>query len=142
MDSNEQETQIKPHKLTLMQEKFIEAYLGVARGIAAEACRVAGYKGDGNVLAVQGNRLLRSAKVRAAIAQKRRENTQETGMDIAWWCEQMLQRYQHCIQVRPDGTGAIDEANARGYAEMIARHLGAYEADNRQRQTQLGMVIM
>lgn len=49
--------------LNAKQQAFVEAYIGNA----TEAARVAGYKGTQLSLAVTGSRLLRNAKVRAAI---------------------------------------------------------------------------
>jgi len=143
MSDSEQETQTKPQKLSLMQSKFVEAYLGVARGIAAEACRVAGYKGaNNNVLAATGSRLLTKVKIQEEIARQKAIIAEAEGIDVAWCLREAMKRYQACIQKREDGRSAIDEPSARAYLDQIHRMTGAYEADNRQRQTQLGMVIM
>jgi len=141
-DSEQTTTQVKPHKLTLMQERFVEAYLGVARGIAADACRHAGYKGNVNTLAVQGNANLKKPYIKAEIERRKAQIAEAEGIDVAWCLRQAMLRYQACTQEREDGRSAIDEPSARAYLDQINRMTGAYEADNRQRQTQLGMVIM
>jgi phage terminase small subunit len=48
-------------KLTGKQKKFADEYIICLN--ATESCRRAGYAGDNNVLAVQGNRLLRNSKI-------------------------------------------------------------------------------
>lgn len=53
--------------LTPKQQAFVEAFAGNA----TEAARVAGYEGDDATLNVTGSRLLRNAKVRAAIEARR-----------------------------------------------------------------------
>lgn len=65
-------------KMTLKQQRFVEAYLGTARGNATQAARRAGYEGTAEVLKVQGSRLLTNANVRRAIeASLRRESRRE-----------------------------------------------------------------
>ena len=49
------------------QKLFADFYVGEASLNATRAARLAGYKGDDNVLGVAGSRLLRNAKVRAYI---------------------------------------------------------------------------
>lgn len=64
--------------LTLMERRFVDAYLGSARGNATQAARQAGYAGSSKVLKVQGSRLLTRANLRNAInASLRREAREE-----------------------------------------------------------------
>jgi phage terminase small subunit len=49
------------------ERRFVDAYLGAARGNATKAARIAGYAGGSEVLKVQGSRLLTRANVRRAI---------------------------------------------------------------------------
>ena len=56
----------QPKKLTLKQELFVNAYLGVAHGNATEAARIAGYKRPHP----EGSRLLRNATIAARVSQK------------------------------------------------------------------------
>ena len=51
------------HKFTQKQQRFIDAYMGEAAGNATEACRLAGYEGNDNVLGVQGYDNLRNPKI-------------------------------------------------------------------------------
>lgn len=54
-------------RLTLKQQRFINAYLGEAKGNATQAARLAGYSGDDHALRVQGARTLANASVRAHV---------------------------------------------------------------------------
>ena len=54
-------------KFTQKQQRFIDAYMGEAAGNATEACRIAGYEGNDNVLGVQGYDNLRNPKIAAEI---------------------------------------------------------------------------
>ena len=64
----------------------------------------------------------------------------ETGIDAAWWLREVHACYQRCQESGTDGK-ARDETNASAYLEKLAKHLGTYEADNRQRVPQLGIFI-
>ena len=77
-----------------------------------------------------------------AYEEKKADIVAATGIDAAWCMREAAARYRACIKQRQDGAAAIDEVSAKGYLDQINRMTGAYEADNRQRQTQLGMVIM
>lgn len=66
----------EPRKLTLKQEKYIEAYLRT--GNATQAAREAGYEGDENTLAAIGSQNLRKLKVAERIAARIAEAQIET----------------------------------------------------------------
>jgi hypothetical protein len=53
--------------LKLRHRRFVDAYLGPARGNGVAAARAAGYQGDGGTLAVTASRLLANPRVRAAV---------------------------------------------------------------------------
>lgn len=58
--------------LTEKQRKFVEAYMGPAKGNATEAARMAGYSGNENTLGVTGLRLLRNAKITEAVEERQK----------------------------------------------------------------------
>lgn len=58
---------MRKRHLNPRERRFMDAYLGGARGNATKAARLAGYAGSTDVLKVQGSRLLTKANVRAAI---------------------------------------------------------------------------
>jgi phage terminase small subunit len=60
-------------KLTEKQRRFVEAYMGQARGNATEAARLAGYKGSDPTLGQVGNENLKKPEIIKAI-QERRSN--------------------------------------------------------------------
>jgi len=62
-------------KLTPKEQRFVDAYLGKANGVATKAARQAGYRQTEGALAVTGSRLLRKAKVRAAIQARQAKET-------------------------------------------------------------------
>ena len=64
-------TEFMAMNLTEKQRKFIAAY----NGNGVEAARAAGYDGDYNALGVTANRLLKNAKIRAAIDQRINKDT-------------------------------------------------------------------
>lgn len=61
-------------RLTLRQQKFVEAYLK-NNGNGVAAAREAGYAGEPNVLAVQASTNLTLPKIQSAIRQRLREST-------------------------------------------------------------------
>lgn len=52
------------------QRRFIEAYLGEAAGNGLRACRIAGYSGSNNTLAVRASKNLTNPAVREAIGER------------------------------------------------------------------------
>lgn len=57
--------------LTEKQRRFVEAYMGAARGNATEAARLAGYKGNDVTLAAVGSENLRKPQIAQAIEERR-----------------------------------------------------------------------
>lgn len=57
-------------RLTEKQRKFVEAYIGEAKGNATQAARLAGYSGDDGALAVRGSENVRKSKIRQAINER------------------------------------------------------------------------
>lgn len=53
--------------MTDLQRRFVDAYMGEAKGNATEAARLAGYSGDDAALAVRGSENVRNRKVRQAL---------------------------------------------------------------------------
>jgi len=121
--------------LTLKQQLFVDAYLGAAQGNATLAAQIAGYKGSENTLAVSGARNLRIDKIRSAIEAKKASIRDYSRVDLKWW------REQQC-EVLVESREAKDRSAANVALNQLGKHLGAFEQDNRQRQNQIGMVIM
>lgn len=62
---------MKDKPLTTREAAWVEAYTG--NGV--EACRIAGYRGNDNVLAVQASKLLRKPNVAAALAKRQAQRS-------------------------------------------------------------------
>lgn len=56
-----------PMKLTIKQQRFINAYMGEAKGNATQAARLAGYKGNGDTLKQVGAENLAKPYIKAEI---------------------------------------------------------------------------
>jgi len=130
--------QPEPH-LTLMQSLFVDAYLGQAHGNATLACRIAGYKctSESGLRSVACQNL-RKPSIAKRIQQRQAELAQNTEVDPAWCLREAKKGYERCKG--EDGEKG-DESNANAYFDKACRMVGAYEADNRQRQPQLGVFI-
>jgi len=86
--------------------------------------------------------LKRNVRFCLAVEAKRREFMAATGWDVEKWQQECVSRFEHCIQPRSeDGRVAVDETNAKGYLDLLGRHIGAYEADNRQRADRIAIVL-
>jgi hypothetical protein len=77
-----------------------------------------------------------------AVEAKRREFMEATDWDVEKWRQECVARFEHCIQPRSeDSRVAVDETNAKSYLEMFGRHVGAFEADNRQRGDKIAIIL-
>lgn len=79
-------------------------------------------------------RLKGDARFCRAVELKRRE-TQQKSWDIEQWREMMAEAIRECDVAK-------DRTNKKELLRMIGQHIGAFEADNRQKRPQIGMVIM
>lgn len=78
-------------KLTLKQAAFVDAYMGVARGNATEAARIAGYKGNDNTLRVVGGENLLKPAIASAIDERRQQVASSRIMTIEQMQEMLTQ---------------------------------------------------
>lgn len=78
-------------KLSEKQRRFVEFYMGEAKGNATEACRLAGYKGTDNTLGVMAAENLEKPKIKEAI-RERQENSPEVmkRKEIQMWLSQAV----------------------------------------------------
>lgn len=144
-------------KLTEKEFKFADAIL---RGISQNVAVVeAGYKCKTPVaISVQANRLLKSASVQTYISLERElreiERRKKIEVDDLWITEQFKEIYNRCMQRIPvmrydreagqmvqetddngEGVWTFDSTGANRALENIAKHIGYFELDNRQRAT-------
>lgn len=61
--------------LSERERRFVDAFVGPAKGVGAAACKAAGYKGNQRVRTTQAGRMLSKAGVKLAIAARRAEIT-------------------------------------------------------------------
>jgi hypothetical protein len=105
-------------RLTDKQEVFIREM--VLNNNAAEAARVAQYKGDSHGLAVQGHRLLQNPVIADAIEIKRQEVFDGLDLNVQW----VLHKLRNVV------TQFIDDPENAQHGlraiEMIAKHLGMF----------------
>jgi phage terminase small subunit len=144
-------------KLTQKEFKFADAVLrGVPHHIAVTE---AGYNcKTQQAMSVQANRLLNNVNVSSYIALEREkreiERRKNIEIDDLWITEQFKEVYNRCMQriavmrfdretrtlvqeTTEDGEGVwtFDSAGANRALENLAKHIGYFELDNRQRQT-------
>ncbi len=70
-----------PQRLTLKQQKFVEAYVGAANGNATRAAQLAGYKGSEVTLQAVGSENLRKPLITSAIAQRTQKGLKKLNAD-------------------------------------------------------------
>jgi len=66
-----------PNKLTLKEQRFVDAYLGSAGGNGVQAARLAGYQQTEKALRVTASRLLAKANIQAAVALRVRRQAKQ-----------------------------------------------------------------
>lgn len=73
--------------LTERQRKFIDAYLGPAKGKGSKAARMAGYTGNPNTIGGTAHGLLKNPKIQAAMEERRNQVSEGMGVDelVALW---------------------------------------------------------
>ena len=79
-------------------------------------------------------RLKRNPRFSQVIQEKRQEIARQS-WSIEQWRAEVTDLLHRCRE-------ANDRVTELGLLKQIAQHIGAYEADNRQRQNNIGMVIM
>lgn len=107
--------------LTEKQRRFVEAYMGVARGNATEAARLAGYSGGDNALGVRGSELLRNSKVMRAIAERTKSDPLVLGR------EELQQFWSRVLTAKELDAGDEPAMKERLRAsELLARSQGVF----------------
>lgn len=143
-------------KLTARQFAFADAIL---RGLGnIEAAEEAGFKGSKSTLAVTAQRMYNDNNIQKYISLELQrleaERRKKIEVDDLWITEQFKEIYNRCMQriavmrfdreartmvqeTTEDGEGVwtFDSAGANRALENLAKHIGYFELDNRQRQT-------
>ena len=93
--------------LTTKQQRFVDAYLGEARGNQTEAARIAGYKDPEN----EGWRLRKNAEVSARIEERLMAESLSSGEVLAELTAVARADWKDFLQIRTDPrTGEVVEA--------------------------------
>jgi phage terminase small subunit len=93
-------------ELSAKQQKFVDAYLGDARGNASEAARLAGY--SAKTAGQQGSRLLKNVEIQAAISDRVSE--------LAMTAEEVL---AHLTEIARGDIGQFLEAQVYGKPVIV-----------------------
>ena len=142
---------IEEKELSAKQELFCEEYMLDLN--ATQAYKRAGYTAiNDNVAGVQGHRLLKNTKIHARIKDLMDERKDVLLIDAYFVVEQLKESNQRCMsKVTPvlewdpvnkemahkqDEAGnkvyEFDSSGANKSAELLGRHLGIFEKDNRR----------
>ena len=138
-------------KLTEKQRRFVDEYLIDLNATAA--AKRAGY--SAKTAQEQGARLLSNVKVAAEIQKRKADRLERVEITQDLVVQEVYKLYRICSatyykidadgvpEVGPDGKPIlkqVDSANARGALDMLMKHTGAYDKDNKQKITGLKIV--
>ena len=123
-------------KLTPKQERFVEEYLIDLN--ASAAARRAGY--SEKTAGAIGQQLIAKTSIQEAIAAKRSERSERTGITAADVVQMIQRQYEinaTCYQKIdfPHGRPVllqVDATAANKALDMLMKHVGGYERDNRR----------
>ncbi len=123
-------------KLSLKQRAFVDFYCGICNGNATESACKAGYKGSRAQLQVMGAENILKPVVVKAMDEKYAENEAEIEYDLNEWRKDVIDTKTRAKTAK----NYVAEQRAQ---EMMAKHIGSYEADNAQQavKTQIGIVL-
>lgn len=105
--------------LTAKEQLFINAYLGEAYFNATRAARLAGYRGNDNVLGVAGHRLLRKAKVSGVVNERINEAAMSANEVLARLSKQA--RGSLAQVLTEDGEFDLAAARASGFDDLLKK---------------------
>ncbi len=117
--------------LTAKQEAFAVA---VAKGMSASDAYRSAYdasKTKPDVIHVKASQLMANGKLAVRIAELRAPALEAAQVDVDRWVKE-ISKYAF-----DEPSKGLRHADKRGYLDMMARSLGAYEKDNAQQQDSL-----
>lgn len=135
-------------KLTPKQIRFCEEYLIDLNGTQA-AIRAGYSKKTANE---QASRLLVNVNIQAFIKEKQETISAKLGISAEWVLNRLKAISDRCMVAEPvmipDGNGGktpsgvyvFDSAGANKSTELIAKHLGFFEKDNKQASTVIKVI--
>ncbi len=103
-----------PRELTLKQQRFVEAYCGVARGNGTEAARLASYEGNDVTLAGVAYENLRKPQIKSAINERLDALAMDKGEILSELSDIGRSEWRDHVEVILDKkTGAVVDAKLR-----------------------------
>ena len=113
--------------LTNKQRIFAE---GITRGLSGvQAAMQAGYKGNDNVLAQIGHKMVRNGKVKAVIDKRCAEIEAETDYNVKKWREDTR-------EARKLANESKNYSAVAAFDRLLGQHMGVFELDNKQKAEQ------
>lgn len=116
-------------RLSEKQRRFVEAYLGRAKGNGRMAAQLAGYQGNHRTLASTANRLLSTNRVRDALRDRRSKLGLPTKHEIQHFLANVM---------RNDD---IDPKRRFQAAEILAKSLNAFQ-HKRRKEPRAELIIL
>lgn len=110
---------VAENELTPKEQLFVDGYLGEAHFNATKAMRLAGYKGNNNVLAVSAYRLLRKPKIAAQILERLNEHAMSSNEVLARLSKQA--RGSLADVLNADGEFDLKAARKNGSHELLKK---------------------
>lgn len=144
--------------LTPKQERFVAEYLIDLNATAAY--KRAGYKGKGRSAENAASQLLGNVGVAAAIKEAKDKRSEGLGIDAKYVLNTIRETVDRCRQAHPvlDKKGEqvfvaaadgeivpafmFDAGNVLKGADMLAKHIGLYERDNKQSRSVTKVVMV
>ena len=117
-------------ELTTKQEKWKEAFISGLPGI--DCSRIAGYKGNDNVLSQVAFKNIRNGKIKQAIDEHRAKIEAETEYTVKQWLTDAL-------DARDKALTAKQYSAVAAFDRLIGQHKGVFELDNLQKGEQVAL---
>ncbi|WP_293914635.1 MULTISPECIES: terminase small subunit [unclassified Sphingobacterium] len=135
--------------MTDKQLKFVEAYL--LNPNAKDAAISAGY--SEKTAKEKGYQLLQIPELSEIIKSRQAIISEKTGIDKEWVLNRFKEISDRCMTVEPvmikvdgewveSGEYQFDSAGANKATEMIGKHIGFFETDNKQKQSQIDVNVL
>jgi phage terminase small subunit len=113
--------------LTAKQFKFVQAILEDSTGF--DAAKIAGYKGNDNVLRAIASENLTKPNIKAVIEEHRAKIEAETDFTVEQW-------RNDCKDARNKALVAKQYSAVAAFDRLLGQHKGVFELDNEQKQAQ------
>ena len=126
--------------LTNKQTAFVDEYC-INGFNAVQACLTAGYSHQ--YAYHKSSQLVGKSSIKEALKEKQAETAEKTGITKEIVVDKVLLLANHCLGplIDENSTKQVDSAGAARALEMLCKHVGAFEADNSQRDASFRDII-